>query len=94
MELARHSVAVIGLRSGLTEMLAAVGIPSFIVYTGLTQRGMLEAMSAEQVLRGFTLTELPGLEKNKIHEYVYSDSNWQQITSDALNKICALTSPR
>lgn len=94
LELARHSVAVIGLRSGLTEMLAAVGIPSFIVYTGLPPRGVLEAMSAEQVLRGFTLTELPGLEKNNIHEYLYSDSDWRQITSDALSKICSLTSPR
>lgn len=90
LELARHSAAVIGLRSGLTEMLAAVGIPSFIIYTGLPPRGMLEAMSPGQVLRGFTLTELPGLEKNKIHEYLYPDSTWQQITADALNKICSL----
>ena len=68
--LASWSKGVIGLRSGIFELLANIkNIPIVSVYTKFVQRGKLKEMASEKVLTGFTLTKLPNVNVNNLFEY-------------------------
>lgn len=68
--LASLSKGVIGLRSGIFELLAYIkNIPIVSIYTKFGQRGNFKEMASEKVLTGFTLTKLPNVNVNNLFEY-------------------------
>ena len=69
IELAKHSSGIIGLRSGLIEILSIIDVPKFVIYQGFPKRGCLKAMSSEKALSGFTLTKLPNVNMQNLFEY-------------------------
>ena len=69
IELAKHSRGIIGLRSGLIEILSIIGVPKFIIYQRFLKRGCFKAMESENVLSGFTLTKLPNADVRNLFEY-------------------------
>ncbi|MGN1152896.1 MAG: hypothetical protein ACI4S3_02625 [Candidatus Gastranaerophilaceae bacterium] len=79
IELAKCSKGIIGLRSGLIEILSTVGVSIHCLYSPFPKRGKLKAMSSKKALSGFSLTKLPGVNKKFIYEY---DTN--KISEDKL----------
>lgn len=68
--LASLSKGVIGLRSGIFDLLAYIkNIPIVSVYTKFVQRGKLKEMASEKVLSGFTLKKLHGTNVDNISEF-------------------------
>lgn len=67
--LASLSKGIIGLRSGFIEPLSSINnIPIICYYTNFKDRGLLKPLSAEQVLKGFSLKLLPNTNKDLIKE--------------------------
>lgn len=66
--LCSKSQAVIGLRSGLIEILAASQVPVVALYSGFPQRGALSAMDSRFVLKGFSIKKLPNIDIRRILE--------------------------
>lgn len=76
IEFAKYSKGLIGLRSGLIEILSTLDIPIHCLYSPFPKRGELQAMSSKKALIGFSLKKLPSVNLNKIYEYdtmLYSD---------------------
>ena len=69
IELAKYSNGVIGLRSGLMEILSTLNIPIACIYTSFSKRGVLKAMDSSKALTGFTLKKLPGTIVDNISEF-------------------------
>lgn len=73
--IAQHAHAVIGLRSGLLDLLSMTGTPIHAIYTSFKKRIDFPPMSAEHVKTGFDLEKLPKeIRKSKIYSYLYCDS--------------------
>ena len=85
--LAQHAAAVVGLRSGLIEILASSGTKIFTFYSGFPERGLLKAMSPDDVLRGFSLKKLPGLASEKIFEYSLSNVDAEMLVKELQTRI-------
>lgn len=85
--LAQQAAAVVGLRSGLIEILASSGTRIFTFYGGFPERGLLKAMSADDVLRGFSLKKLPGLPYSKIFEYSLAQFNCEMLVKDLQTRL-------
>lgn len=69
LALASHAKAVIGLRSGFMEILQSAHKPIFCIYTGFRKR-RTPAMTADKVLRGFTLEKCTyTVDNNSLFEY-------------------------
>ena len=79
--LTQQASAFIGLRSGLVEILSqcSENTPFFIFYTDFPKRGVLQAMSAEKALSGFTLKKLPNVNKNNITELVAEENSIEEL---------------
>lgn len=72
---AQHAHAVIGLRSGLLDLLSMTGTPIHAIYTSFKKRIDFPPMSASHVKKGFDLEKLPKeIRKSKIYSYFYCDS--------------------
>lgn len=93
IELAKYSKGIIGLRSGLMEILSTLNIPIACIYTSFPQRGTLKAMDSNKGLTGFTLKKLPGTIIDNISEFDvnnYSKEELINLIIDSLNrkKLC------
>ena len=82
---ASKACCVIGLRSGLLEILSTCGCDIVSIYSGLPERGLLDAMPAKVVFSGFSIKKLPGINKNKIHEYNLDEINVQALKNNILS---------
>jgi hypothetical protein len=71
--LSKYTKAVIGLRSGLIEILSSFGMPIFTVYTDIPDRGDLKFVSAKDNQKGFSLNGLLTSENKNIHEFIDTD---------------------
>lgn len=69
--LTQKANALIGLRSGLIEILSQCSKTTIfhIFYTNFPKRGALKAMDAEKALNGFSLIKLPNINIENIFEY-------------------------
>lgn len=72
-----------GLRSGLLEILALSGVEIVSIYTKLPQRGLLNEMPASEVLNGFSMKQLPGIDCTNIFEFT-ENNNYHEL----LESIC------
>ena len=61
--LAKHAKKIIALRSGFSELLTQTGVPIEIIYTKF-RRSMINDISADLVLKGFSLKKLPLIENS------------------------------
>ena len=81
---AQKAQAVIGLRSGLLDLLSMTGVPIHAIYTAFKNRKDFPPMSKENVKIGFDLEKLPAeIKKSKIYSYFYRDN----LADDILEKI-------
>lgn len=62
--LATQAKLIIGLRSGLLEILAMTGVPIIAIYTSFPKRGALDEMQSSDVMTGFTLKKISGIKSN------------------------------
>lgn len=67
--LAQKARAVIGLRSGFMDTIAESSPKTIALYTAFKNRPILGAISSKDVLRGFSLKQLPNVNPQNIHEY-------------------------
>lgn len=74
--LAKRAKKIIALRSGLTDFLVSCGTPMDVLYTGFPKRPLFGEMSAEDVLSGFNLSELPNFNGKLIKEF-----NMEQLST-------------
>ena len=79
--LARHSKRIISLRSGFVELLTQTGVCMDILYTReeLKKRFLTEGISAFNMLKGFSLKELPFVEPSKLREFDTFKTSASQI---------------
>ena len=83
--LASLSKGIVGLRSGFIEPLTSIkDLPIICYYTDLKDRGMLKALPAEIVLKGFSLKKLPNVNKNNIFEYNIHEINEDKVIEKIL----------
>lgn len=82
--LAQKAKCVVGLRSGLLDLISAVNPNLHIIYTGFQTYGIFNTLTPEQVKTGFDLKYLPNC-KGKIKNYVDNPKLISQII-DNLNK--------
>lgn len=69
MELAKCAQLIVGIRSGLMEILAVTQVPKIAVYPEIPDR--IELKGVKALLNGFTMKKIPGLNlKNNVFEYV------------------------
>lgn len=85
--MAQHAAAVVGLRSGLIEILASSGTNIFTFYCEFPERGLLKAMTADDVLSGFSLKKLSGLPHSKIFEYSLSNFDSDMIIKELKTRL-------
>lgn len=82
--------AIISLRSGLAEFLTEANVPTYILYSKFKNRTPEEQMSANKVLKGFTLSQLPNY-KNSIKEYIINNQNDYKETFDKIRgELCLI----
>ena len=67
--LAKYAVKIVSLRSGFTEFLLQTGVPVYVLYTKFRDRHMFNDIDISHFLSGFELTQLPFVDKSKIHEF-------------------------
>ena len=78
-ELAKYAKAVIGLRSGLLEILSTTSqVPTFAIYNSYRE-WLPNKMSPQEAIKGFTLKSLPNIQPEKIYEYC-----WNEYSPDEL----------
>lgn len=71
---------IIGLRSGLMDLLLQAGRPMYIIYTGFPQRTHFLPLSDIEVLHGFDLKKIPcPYKKAKIYSYLYNPNLLHQL---------------
>ena len=69
MELAKCAQLIVGIRSGLMQILAVTQVPMIAVYPEIPDR--IELKGVKALLNGFTMKKIPGLNlKNNVFEYV------------------------
>ncbi|PAF43649.1 hypothetical protein [Helicobacter sp. 11S02629-2] len=66
--LARLSLGVVGLRSGLLENLLQADVPIFALYTSFKNRSLFNALDSKHVFAGFNLSYLPSVNKSLLFE--------------------------
>lgn len=76
LALAKHANAIIGIRSGFMEVIASAKKNMYCIYTPFMERAT-PAMSADKVLKGFTLKKCP--DQTVIYEY-----NAENVNEDDL----------
>ncbi|MDR1124128.1 MAG: hypothetical protein LBL61_06035 [Elusimicrobiota bacterium] len=76
--LALMSQAVIGLRSGLMEILTQTAVPMQVIYTDFRQRAVFGELPSKSVLSGFTLKKLPAVKSN-ITEYDAAEFTLEEL---------------
>lgn len=69
MELAKYSKAIIGMRSGFLECLSQSNVPLFALYTDFPKRLNFERLASDKVLSGFSISELPNVNRELLFEY-------------------------
>ena len=68
--LTEHAASVIGVRSGLLDVLASAAKSMHCIYMPFTNRGLdLPPLAAHKVQSAFSLKYLPDVNKNNIYEY-------------------------
>lgn len=80
--LATQAKLIIGIRSGLLEILAMTGVPIIAIYNSFPKRGSLDAMKSSDVMTGFTLKKIPDISS----QVVEFDSN-NMSENDLINAI-------
>jgi ADP-heptose:LPS heptosyltransferase len=81
--LAKKSKGVIGLRSGLFDLLSGMNeFPKFVLYTEFPPRGKKAGQyyTSEKALVGFSLKKLPNVDVNKIYEFDTNKLDSSKIT--------------
>lgn len=78
----------ISLRSGLAEFLVDSKTPSYIIYSEFKNRSEDEYMSADRVLRGFTLKGLPQCNSNIKELVAISKNDYESIIEEIVRDIC------
>lgn len=88
IELAKYAKGIIGIRSGFLEILSLCRVPIFSIYLPFDKRGVLKPMKAENVLSGFTLKNLPNVDKDNIFEFNFDDySNDELLVKKIIDSI-------
>lgn len=89
MALAKHASAIIGMRSGLLECVAAKEVPLFALYTDFPKRIGFEPCPSDKVLSGWSLKKLPHIDPSTpIYEVdVNSYPDETSIIKYMLNKL-------
>lgn len=70
LNLAKNSLAIIGLRSGFMEFISLSNTPMFILYQDVINR---DDLSPQMLLYGYSLAKFPQINKNLIKEETESD---------------------
>lgn len=69
--IASLSKGIIGLRSGFIEYLTSLqNVPITCYYTSFKDRGLLKAIDAKTVIKGFSLKQLPNVQVENIEELI------------------------
>lgn len=71
-EMAENAKAIIGLRSGIFDLMMPFGKNFYAIYTPFPRRGFYKFMSSHNVLQGFSLKKLKFDNNKTIHEYDYN----------------------
>jgi hypothetical protein len=87
IELSKYAKAIIGLRSGLIDILSTLDIDIHCFYTAFPKRGYLEPMSSENALKGFSLKKMPNTNKDRIFEYDINKISEEQLLKIILSNI-------
>ncbi len=77
--LAENAKKIIALRSGFIEYLIQTNIPMDVLYTAFSCSYIFDNVTAEYVLKGFSLKNLPYINKDIIREYVISDNSYEEL---------------
>lgn len=77
---AQKAQAVIGLRSGLLDLLSMTGTPIHAIYTAFKNRKDFPPMPKEYVKIGFDLEKLPQeIRKSKTYSYFYNENLLDEV---------------
>jgi len=66
--LARYAKRIITLRSGICELLSEIGVGMDILYTDFRKKPFFRDLTCKQVMRTFSLNNLPGIDMKNINE--------------------------
>ncbi len=77
--LAELAKKIVALRSGLVEFLLQTNVPMDILYTEFSNRHLFDDITSEYVLKGFSLKNLPYINKDIIREFVISDNSYEEL---------------
>ncbi|MBR4507904.1 MAG: hypothetical protein IKP23_00285 [Elusimicrobiaceae bacterium] len=81
--IAQKAKAIIGVRSGLLDLLSMSETPIHAIYTAFKDRKDFPPMSKEYVRIGFDLEKLPKeIRKSKIYSYFYSENLIEEILNN------------
>ena len=80
--LTQKAEAVVALRSGFMDVITSQSKKTICFYTDFKPRTVLKSMSANLVLKGFTLKKIPNVKPENIHEYIYTKDNENMIIKD------------
>lgn len=84
--LAQLSSGIIGLRSGMIEILSMINVPIHVLYTDMPKRVLIEPMDAENTLHAFTMKKLPGVNVDNIYEYDCNNITEENLLTTILEK--------
>lgn len=80
--------AVIGVRSGLFDIISSTKSKKFIVYYGMPHRGQgLDPLTCDEVKRAFSLMKLPFVNKQNIFEYDGEKNTKKEICEHIISVI-------
>ena len=88
IELAKYAKAIIGMRSGFLECLSQNNVPLVALYTDFPERPGFKRLKSDKVLSGFSIAELPNVNKDLLFEYdVSAFTNEDEIIESILLNI-------
>lgn len=83
--LAKHSKRIVSLRSGFTEFLLQTDRPIDVLYTKFRNRHFFDELDATHILSGFSLMELPFINKANIREFNMFEISQKECLEKILN---------
>lgn len=78
IELSKYAKAIIGMRSGFIECLSQNNVPMFVLYTDFPKRKGFKRLASDKVLSGYSIKNLPYVNKDNIYEFDVNEYKSQQ----------------
>lgn len=83
--LAKHSKKIVSLRSGFTEFLIQTNRPIDVLYTKFRSRHFFDELDSTHILSGFSLMELPYINKTNIREFNMFEESPKECIEKIIN---------